>query len=109
MNHLHRGQHSQVIAATERRLMDLIESTESLLNELRSERGALADDLRARATITVRDARSRLQAMHPSRSIYARAALKRTGRFVRTDPWRTVAIGALALVALGVLLSRWER
>ena len=84
-------------------LEDLIESAEALLEELQDQQGAAAETLRAKAWSTIKSARGRLADMRPQVGDLAAKTLRGTWTFVRRDPWRAVALGALLIVALGVL------
>jgi ElaB/YqjD/DUF883 family membrane-anchored ribosome-binding protein len=84
-------------------LEDLIESAEALLEELQDQQGAAAETLRARAWATIKSARQRLSDLRPEVGDLAAKSLRGTLKFVRRDPWRAVALGALLIVALGVL------
>jgi ElaB/YqjD/DUF883 family membrane-anchored ribosome-binding protein len=86
-------------------LQELIESAEALLEELKDQQGAAAASLRDRAFATIKSARRRLGDLQPEVSELATRTLKSTVSFVRQDPWRAVAIGALLVVVLGVLAS----
>jgi ElaB/YqjD/DUF883 family membrane-anchored ribosome-binding protein len=86
-------------------LADLIESVEALLGDLKDQRGAAAETLRTRAWATVKSARRRLADVSPEVGDLAAKTMRGTAKFVRRDPWRAVAIGALVVVAAGVLAS----
>ncbi len=84
-------------------LEDLIESAEALLEELQDQQGAAAETLRARAWATIKSARRRLTDLRPQVGDLAAKTFRGTLTFVRRDPWRAVALGALLILALGVL------
>ena len=84
-------------------LQELIDSAEALLEELRDARDPAVETLRAKLRRTVKGASSRLQALRPDVSQLTSQTLEQTMSFVRRDPWRAIAIGALAVVALGIL------
>ena len=86
-------------------LEDLIESVEALLEDLKDQRGAAADTLRKRAWATVKSARRRLADVRPEVGDLAARTLRGTAKFVRRDPWRAIAIGALIVVAASVLAN----
>jgi ElaB/YqjD/DUF883 family membrane-anchored ribosome-binding protein len=86
-------------------LEDLIESFEALLEDLKDQRGTAAEKLRTRAWATVKSARRRLADLRPEMGDLAAKTMRGTVKFVRRDPWRAVAIGALVIVAAGVLAS----
>jgi ElaB/YqjD/DUF883 family membrane-anchored ribosome-binding protein len=91
-------------------LEDLIESVEALLDDLKDQKGMAAEKLRTRAWATVKSARRRLADVTPEMGELAAKTVRGTATFVRKDPWRALAIGALAVVAVGVLASavRWR-
>jgi ElaB/YqjD/DUF883 family membrane-anchored ribosome-binding protein len=91
-------------------LEDLIESVEALLGDLKEQKGIAADKLRTRAWATVKSARRRMADMSPEVGELAARTMRGTATFVRRDPWRALAIGALAVVGIGVLASamRWR-
>jgi ElaB/YqjD/DUF883 family membrane-anchored ribosome-binding protein len=86
-------------------LEDLIESVEALLDDLKDQRGAAAEKLRTRAWATVKSARRRLADIRPEVGDLAARTLRGTAKFVRRNPWRAVAIGALIVVAVGVFAN----
>jgi ElaB/YqjD/DUF883 family membrane-anchored ribosome-binding protein len=86
-------------------LEDLIESVEALLTDLKDQQGAAAEKLRTRAWATVKSARQRLADFRPEVGDLAAKTMRGTVKFVRHDPWRALAIGALVIVAAGVLAS----
>jgi ElaB/YqjD/DUF883 family membrane-anchored ribosome-binding protein len=110
MSYMHRTEIRKASAAAEQRLADLIRNTEARIRDLEGERGAAVEKLRARAAATLGDARRRLHTTSPAGvTQHAGAVLRGTGRFVRRNPWRAVALGALTIVAVGVLLGARER
>ena len=84
-------------------LEELIESAEALLEELNDQQGPAVESLRARASATLKSASRHLSALRPNVEELASRTLQQTMGFVRRDPWRAVALGALAIVALGIL------
>jgi ElaB/YqjD/DUF883 family membrane-anchored ribosome-binding protein len=86
-------------------LQDLIDSADELLADLQHQQGAAVEALRQRMTATVAAARRKLEEIAPDIKAAAGEALDTTVGFVRRDPWRAVAIGALTLLAFS-LLSR---
>ena len=83
-------------------LQHVIDSAEELLESLRDQQGAAVDQLRAKVSATVKDARDRLEELDIPE--LAADAVDRTVGFVRSDPWRSVAIGALAALAVTVVM-----
>jgi len=84
-------------------LQELIDSAEALLEELRDAKDPAVETLRAKLRRTVKSASSRLQALRPDVGELTSQTLQHTMSFVRRDPWRALALGALAVVALGIL------
>ncbi len=95
-------------AAVEEGLQDLIDSAEELLESLRDQQGEVVEGLRARASATMRSARRRLEALRPDVGELATRSLQSTVSFVRKDPWRALALGAVILLAIGVLANRGD-
>jgi ElaB/YqjD/DUF883 family membrane-anchored ribosome-binding protein len=83
-------------------LQDLIESAEDLLESVQDQQGAAAEKLREKVSETVRSARTRLSELDVSEM--ASDAVDGAVGFLRSDPWRTVAIGALAVLAISLLV-----
>lgn len=86
-------------------LEELIESAESLLVELEGQKTAVADSLRKRAAATIKSARRRLAQVQPDVQELAAKTYRGTVTFVRQDPWRAIALGALVVLAIGLLAS----
>jgi ElaB/YqjD/DUF883 family membrane-anchored ribosome-binding protein len=84
-------------------LQDLIDTAEELLEDLRSQQGAAVDALREKVSATVEAARSRLEALAPDVQEAASATLDSAVSFVRKDPWRAVALGAITLLAFSLI------
>jgi ElaB/YqjD/DUF883 family membrane-anchored ribosome-binding protein len=83
-------------------LQDLIESAEGLLESVKDQQGAAAEKLREKVSETVENARTRLSELDVPEM--ASDAIDSTVGFLRSDPWRTVAIGALAILAVSLLV-----
>jgi ElaB/YqjD/DUF883 family membrane-anchored ribosome-binding protein len=83
-------------------LQDLIESAEELLENIRDEQGAAVDRLRDKISASVSNARDRLADMDVPE--VASQAYDSTIGFLRRDPWRAVAICALAVLATSLLM-----
>lgn len=86
-------------------LEELIESAESLLLELEDQKTAVADSLRKRAAATIKSARRRLAQLQPDVQELAAKTYRGTVTFVRKDPWRAIALGALVVLAIGIFAS----
>jgi ElaB/YqjD/DUF883 family membrane-anchored ribosome-binding protein len=83
-------------------LKDLIDSAEDLLESLKDQQGATADQLRAKVAATISSAQNRLSDIDVPE--VASDAYEDTVGFIREDPWRAVAVGALAALAASLLL-----
>jgi ElaB/YqjD/DUF883 family membrane-anchored ribosome-binding protein len=83
-------------------LQDLIDSAEGLLESVKDQQGAAADKLRESMSEAVADARTKLSQLDVPE--IASDAIESTVGFLRSDPWRTVAIGALAVLAVSLLV-----
>ncbi|MFZ0501750.1 MAG: DUF883 family protein [Steroidobacteraceae bacterium] len=85
-------------------LQTVIDSAEELLESLRDQHGAAVDQLRAKLSATIKSTRERLgEAEVPE---LAAVVLGSTLRFLRRDLWRSVALIALAALAVSSLLGR---
>jgi ElaB/YqjD/DUF883 family membrane-anchored ribosome-binding protein len=97
-----RAKISKAISDSSAGLDDLIESGEELLESLKDAQGEAADKLRAKVSSAVKNARARVKDVDVQE--LASDALDSTVGFLRSDPWRTVAIGALAVLAVSLLV-----
>jgi ElaB/YqjD/DUF883 family membrane-anchored ribosome-binding protein len=92
----------RVVADSASGLQNLIDSSEDLLESLKDQQGAAADRLREKVSATMKVAQRRLSDLDISGA--ASEAVDNTVGFIRRDPWRTVAIGALAVLAVSLLV-----
>lgn len=83
-------------------LQDLIENAEDLLESVKDQQGAAAEKLREKVSETVQSARTRLSQLDVPE--LTSGAVDSTVGFLRSDPWRTVAIGTLAVLAISLLV-----
>ena len=83
-------------------LQDLIDSAEELLESMKEQQGVAAEKLREKIAATLENARARLSQLDVPE--IASDAVDSTVGFLRSDPWRTVAIGALAVLAVSLLV-----
>jgi ElaB/YqjD/DUF883 family membrane-anchored ribosome-binding protein len=83
-------------------LQSIIDSAEELLESVKDQQGALAAQLREKLSDAINKSRDRLDAFDAQEA--ASEAIDTTVGFVRNDPWRSVAIGTLALLAVTLLL-----
>jgi ElaB/YqjD/DUF883 family membrane-anchored ribosome-binding protein len=89
-------------------LRDLIDSADELLADLQHQHGAAVQSLREKVMTTVAAARRKLDEIAPDIKAAAGETLDSAIGFVRRDPWRAVAIGALTLLALSLLARLGE-
>ena len=87
-------------------LQDLIERAEDLLESMKDQQGAAVETLRSKVSETIQSARTRLSQLDVPES--ASNAVDGTVGFLRSVPWRTVAIGALAVLAISALVRSSE-
>jgi ElaB/YqjD/DUF883 family membrane-anchored ribosome-binding protein len=88
-------------------LQHVIDSAEDLLESLRDQQGEAVDHLRARISTTIQNARDRIGELDVPE--LASEAVDSTLGFVRRDPWRSVAIGALAALAVTLVMRSGYR
>jgi ElaB/YqjD/DUF883 family membrane-anchored ribosome-binding protein len=95
-------QSKKKVSAAASGLQDLIDSAEELLESMKEQQGAAAEKLREKISETLENARGRLSQLDVQE--IASDAVDSTVGFLRSDPWRTVAIGALAVLAVSLLV-----
>jgi ElaB/YqjD/DUF883 family membrane-anchored ribosome-binding protein len=83
-------------------LQEFIDSAEDLLEGLQDQQGVAVERLRAKVSATISSARERLADTDVSEM--ASEAYDNTVGFIRQDPWRAVAVGALAILAASLLI-----
>jgi len=88
-------------------LQGVIDSADEMLESLRDEQGEAVDRLRTRVAASVQSARERLQSLDVPE--LAGDAIDSAAGFLRSNPWRTVAIGALATLAVSLVLRASSR
>jgi ElaB/YqjD/DUF883 family membrane-anchored ribosome-binding protein len=84
-------------------LKDLIDSAEDMLESLKDQQGAAAEKLREKVSATISSARDRLADIDVSEA--ASDAYEGAVGLIREDPWRAVAVGALAALAATLLFQ----
>jgi ElaB/YqjD/DUF883 family membrane-anchored ribosome-binding protein len=87
-------------------LQGVIDSAEEFLDGLSAQQGEAVERLRENIEGEIERAREQLCALDVEQ--VATSTVANTVGFVRRDPWRAVAIGALAVVAALVLRPRWS-
>lgn len=85
-------------------LQSVIDSAEELLESVKDQQGAVAAQLREKLSDTISKTRDRLEEFDAQEA--TSDAIDTTVRFIRSDPWRSVAIGAFAFLAVTLLLRR---
>jgi len=88
-------------------LQGVIDSADELLESLRDQQGEAADRLRTKVAASVQSARERLQSLDVPE--LAGEAIDSASGFFRANPWRTVAIGALAALAVSLVARTSSR
>jgi ElaB/YqjD/DUF883 family membrane-anchored ribosome-binding protein len=83
-------------------LQNVIDSAEDMLENVKDQKGDAIDRMRKKLAESVAEARQRLANLEVPESVSV--AYDNTLGFVRDDPWRAVAIGALAILAVTVLI-----
>ena len=83
-------------------LQDVIDSAEDMLDNVKDQQGDAADHLRTKLSESVANARKRLASLNVAESVSD--AYDNTVGFFRDDPWRAVAIGAIAVLAATIIV-----
>jgi ElaB/YqjD/DUF883 family membrane-anchored ribosome-binding protein len=99
-------------AAAEHAVDDLnriVSQAEELLRQLGEETGDAADAVRERVTQTLNQAKARLAVTAVEAEQVVENLAERTDRYVRANPWQSVAIAALLGGAITLLVSRMSR
>jgi ElaB/YqjD/DUF883 family membrane-anchored ribosome-binding protein len=95
-------QAKRAVAESASGLQGVIDSADELLDSLRDQQGEAVDRLRTKIAASVKAARDRLEDLDVPE--LASDAVDSTTSFLRSDPWRTVAIGALAALAVSLIV-----
>ena len=83
-------------------LQGVIDSAEDMIESVKDQQGDAVDRLRTKLSESIKNARQRLASLNVSESVSE--AYDNTVGFVRDDPWRAVAIVAIAVLALTALI-----
>lgn len=97
------------VEATTEELNRIVKQAEELLQQLGEQSGDAADAVRQRVTQTMNQAKSRLAATAADAEQVVDTLTQRTDRYVRANPWQSVAIAALLGGALTLLITRLAR
>ncbi len=100
----HAKKTKKIAADSSSGLQSVIDSAEELLESVKDQQGAVAAQLREKLSNAISTMRDRLEEFDPQEA--ASDAIDTTAGFIRDDPWRSVAIGAFALLAVTLLLRR---
>ena len=87
----------------------VVQQAEALLCDIGHETGEAAEAVRERVTQTLNQARARLAATASHASEVAESLADRADRYVRENPWQSVAIAAVVGGAVTLLLSKLAR
>jgi ElaB/YqjD/DUF883 family membrane-anchored ribosome-binding protein len=90
-------------------LNHIIAQAEDLLRQLGEDSGAAADAVRERVTQTLNQAKARLAATAVEAEEVVDSIAQRTDRYVRANPWQSLAIAAVLGGAITLLISRATR
>lgn len=97
----------RAVAESASGLQVIIDSADELLESLRDQQGEAVDQLRTRVAANVKSARERLRSLEVPE--LAGDAIDRAAGFFRASPWRMVAIGAVAAVAIALVARTASR
>lgn len=97
----------RAVAESASGLQGIIDSADELLESLRDQQGEAVDQLRTRVAANVKSARERLRSLEVPE--LAGDAIDRAAGFFRASPWRMVAIGAVAAVAIALVARTASR
>lgn len=87
----------------------IVAQAEELLKSLGEQTGEAADAVRERVTQTLNQAKAKLAATAVEAEEVVESLAQRTDRYVRENPWQSVAIAALLGGALTLLVTRLSR
>jgi ElaB/YqjD/DUF883 family membrane-anchored ribosome-binding protein len=90
-------------------LNHIVSQAERLLEELGEQTGEAAEAVRERVTQTLNQARAKLAATASEVEEVAETMAERADRYVRANPWQSVAIAALLGGAITLLVTRLSR
>jgi ElaB/YqjD/DUF883 family membrane-anchored ribosome-binding protein len=87
----------------------IVTQAEKLLRDLEQQGGEATDAVRERVTETLNQARTRLAATAVEAEQVVEGLADRTDKYVRANPWQSVAIAALLGGAITLLITRLSR
>lgn len=97
------------IDPTVEELNRIVAQAESLLQQVGDETGEAADAVRERVTQTLEQARAKLAVSAGAAGEVAVSLADRADRYVRSNPWQSVAIAALLGSVVTLLVARVTR
>jgi ElaB/YqjD/DUF883 family membrane-anchored ribosome-binding protein len=87
----------------------IVTQAEALLQQLGEQTGDAADAVRERVTQTLNQAKAKLAATAVEAEQVAESVAQRADKYVRENPWQSVAIAALLGGAVTLLITRLTR
>jgi ElaB/YqjD/DUF883 family membrane-anchored ribosome-binding protein len=90
-------------------LNHIVAQAERLLEQLGEQTGEAAEAVRERVTQTLNQAKAKLAATAGEVEEVAETMMDRTDKYVRANPWQSVAIAALLGSAVTLLVTRLSR
>jgi ElaB/YqjD/DUF883 family membrane-anchored ribosome-binding protein len=87
----------------------IVSQAEKLLRDLEQQGGDAADAVRERVSETLAQAKGRLAATAVEAEQVVEGLADRTDKYVRANPWQSVAIAALLGGALALLITKLSR
>jgi ElaB/YqjD/DUF883 family membrane-anchored ribosome-binding protein len=87
----------------------IVAQAEELLKSLGDQTGEAAEAVRERVTQTLNQAKAKLAATAVEAEEVVESLAQRTDRYVRENPWQSVAIAALLGGALTLLITQMSR
>ena|ERR1700761_3073742 len=98
-----RGMHAKkTVSEAASSLQEVIDSAEDVLDDVKDQSGDAVDRLRKKLTAAISNAQSKLEDLDVTGSVSE--AYDNTLGYVRADPWRAVAIGAVAALAITLVM-----
>jgi len=92
----------RAVAESASSLQSVIDSAGELLESIQDQQGAAVEQLREKVSGAAKVARDRLDSLDASE--LASDAIDDTVGFLRSNPWRSVAIGAIAALAVSLVV-----
>lgn len=87
----------------------IVSQAEALLQQLGEQTGEAAEAVRERVTQTLNQAKAKLAATAVEAEQVAESVAQKADKYVRANPWQSVAIAALLGGAVTLLITRLSR